>query len=313
MISAPLMNEVSEILGGEGYLVGGSVRDNILGRPVKDFDFCTPMLPDDIEAAVRKAGKKPHLAGKRFGTIGFKSQGEDIEITTFRTELYVPGDRKPEVQYTESLVADLSRRDFTMNAIAQNFDGDLIDPFEGKNSLNNREIMPVGRGSDRISEDPLRMLRAVRLATQLAFDINADLMDDIYTLKHELMTVSRERWAQELDKLLLSDNVDLGLSFLKETGLMRIMLPEFASVSSYAKVRAIGLILNKEEKNADHRWAVLINQIGLLNSDSDKDASVITELFADSLSDRFRFSNDRTKLTKSLVAFKQARHRGLWS
>ncbi|QLF83473.1 tRNA nucleotidyltransferase [Rhodococcus phage NiceHouse] len=312
MIPAPLMNEVSEILGGEGYLVGGSVRDKILGRPVKDFDFCTPMLPDDIEAAVRKAGKKPHLAGKRFGTVGFKSQGEDVEITTFRTELYVPGDRKPEVQYTNDLNLDLARRDFTMNAMALDFDGNLIDPFGGQNALDDRMIHSVGLGLDRISEDPLRMLRAVRFVSQLGFDINENFIDEIMDQRHLLMTVSRERWGQELDKFMLGSYTQKGMVALKSTGLMQMMFPELNSAAGWAHSAFIGFHMGFLPLDADVRWAFLMREIGNLHGTCDQSRSTATALISEGISARMRFSNQRTKLVKENLLLPPA-HKGLWN
>ena len=110
------------------YLVGGSVRDIILGKNPKDYDFCTPLTPDEIETKVKAAGRRAYLTGKRFGTVGFKCRGQFIEVTTFRSEKYTAGSRKPEVEFVTSLEADLSRRDLTINAIALK-DGKLYDPY----------------------------------------------------------------------------------------------------------------------------------------------------------------------------------------
>lgn len=309
-LNPELLAEVSEVLGGVGYLVGGSVRDTILERPVKDYDFCTPMLPDVIEQAVRDAGKKPILLGKRFGTIAFKAQGEEVEVTTFRTELYVPGDRKPEVQYSKNLLDDMSRRDFTMNAIAMNFDQQVFDPFGGRDDIEDKLIRPVGNGADRINDDPLRMLRAVRFAAQLGFDIDVVLNEHINDLKHKLMTVSRERWTQELDKILLSNNPS-ALVLLRESGLLSVVLPELRT--SYEHLRNIGDEMALMTANPANRWAFLINEIGGLYGHSRQEKAVATELLSDGICARLRFSNDRAKLTKDMISFKQARHRGLWN
>ena len=116
------------------YLVGGSVRDEMMGRVPKDYDFASPLSPDEIESAIRAAGKKPYLVGKRFGTVGVKIATELVEITTFRTEKYHAGSRKPEVEFVRDINVDLSRRDFTINAMAKRGEH-LIDPFSGADDI----------------------------------------------------------------------------------------------------------------------------------------------------------------------------------
>src|SRR6478609_2992309 len=113
-----MVDEISKIIDPV-YMVGGCLRDELLGRVPKDYDFSTPLLPDEIEAQVKSAGKHAYLTGKRFGTIGFKHNGEFIEITTFRTEKYEKGNRKPQVEFVDDITHDLSRRDFTINAMAR--------------------------------------------------------------------------------------------------------------------------------------------------------------------------------------------------
>lgn len=154
-----IIQEVEQVLGDAVYLVGGSVRDALLEREAKDYDFCTPLAPDDIEARVRAAGKRAYVIGKKFGTIGFKSHGQYVEVTTFRAERYEKGSRKPQVEFVSDINQDLGRRDFTINAMAQR-DGRLIDPHGGRFDLLERKIKPVGNGTERIKENPLRILRA---------------------------------------------------------------------------------------------------------------------------------------------------------
>src|SRR5205085_5676123 len=121
-----VVQEVSDLIG-DVYLVGGSVRDLVLHRDAHDFDFCTPLSPDEIEVKVKAAGKRAYATGKRFGTIGFKCNGYFVEVTTFRTEKYTPGSRKPTVEFEQFIDRDLSRRDFTINAMAMRGER-LIDP-----------------------------------------------------------------------------------------------------------------------------------------------------------------------------------------
>lgn len=194
------------------YLVGGSVRDKLLGREPHDYDFATPMLPDDIESKVKEAGKRAFITGKRFGTIGFKHDGDFVEVTTFRSERYGKT-RKPEVEFVTSINEDLSRRDFTINAIALR-GTKYIDPFDGRKDLEDRIIKAVGNPSERFNEDPLRMLRAARFASQLGFTIESKTLASIKKNAHKILGVSRERWIQELDKLLLGDHVANGLRVL---------------------------------------------------------------------------------------------------
>jgi len=179
------------------YMVGGAVRDTLINRTPKDYDFSTPLSPEEIENAVRKAKRKPYLIGAKFGTVGFKLKTEKgyeyIEITTFRHETYKSGSRKPEVSFVKDITADLSRRDFTINAIAIRGNR-YIDPFDGREDLKNRLIRAVGKPSHRFKEDPLRMLRAGRFASQLDFTIDENIVKAVKQLNHKILEVSKERW-----------------------------------------------------------------------------------------------------------------------
>jgi putative nucleotidyltransferase with HDIG domain len=253
------------------YLVGGSVRDILLGVDPSDYDFTTPLLPDEIELAVRQAGKRPYLIGKAYGTIGFKIDGQLVEVTTFRTETYPADSRKPIVTFINDLTFDLSRRDFTINAMALKIDKTLVDPFNGHLDLTNKCIRTVNKAYDRYNEDPLRMLRAARFASQLNFTIDEEAESQAIKKAHKIIEISQERWVQELDKLLVSERVDVGLEFLARTRLLHFMLPELAIQVDYDQdspyhqldlwehtvktVRLVhsGLVL---------RWAALFHDIG---------------------------------------------------
>ena len=251
------------------YLVGGSVRDKLLGVKPKDFDYCTPLLPDEVEQIVKSAGKRAFTTGKRFGTIGFKHNGEFVEVTTFRKEVY-GSTRKPEVEYVADLYEDLSRRDFTINAIAEK-DGKYYDPFSGRKDLKEKIIRAVGTPTHRFKEDPLRMLRACRFAAQLGFDIEEKTFNSIKKNAHKIMEVSKERWTQELDRLITSDYADKGILYLLETDLMKFVLPElrlqfmYDQNSDYHDLplheHSIATMM-KVEKNKDLRWAALLHDIG---------------------------------------------------
>ncbi len=222
-----MIEEVAKIVSPV-YLVGGSVRDQLRGVEPNDYDFCTPLLPDQVEAAVRKAGKRPYLVGKRFGTVAFKMGQRMVEVTTFRTEQYIPGSRKPDVRFVDNITYDLSRRDFTINAMAMREDGHVVDPFGGQEDLQAQVIRAVGQPSLRYKEDPLRMVRAARLAAQFDFTLEQDTANKIDANVEVILQVSRERWSQELDKLIMSAYPERGLYYLAQTRLLNFMLPELA-------------------------------------------------------------------------------------
>lgn len=222
-----VLHEVTRIMSPV-YLVGGSVRDSLLGLTPHDYDLATPLDPNQIEQAIRQAEKRPYLIGKKFGTVGFKTNGHFVEVTTFRTERYTPGSRKPQVEFTHDITYDLSRRDFTINAIALRDDGRLIDPFGGITDLKARLIRTVNKPYDRYNEDPLRMLRAARLAAQLHFTVDLDSEKQAAKKAHQILEVSKERWTHELDKILITDHPEIGLEFLATTRLLHFILPELA-------------------------------------------------------------------------------------
>lgn len=216
------------------YLVGGSVRDALMGRSCADFDFSTPLGPDLIEAAVKAAGRRPYLMGKRFGTVAFRLDGLTVEVTTFRSESYREGSRQPSVEFLSDLEQDLSRRDFTINAMA--FHGDeLIDLVGGVEDLEAGLVRAVGDPMARFSEDPLRMLRAARFVSQLGFHIDSRTCRAATKLAPRILFVARERWMIELDRLLVGPGAEAALRLLAETGLMRFMLPEIGVQTSMGR------------------------------------------------------------------------------
>jgi putative nucleotidyltransferase with HDIG domain len=268
-----IFKNVASIIGPI-HLVGGSVRDVILGVEPTDFDFCTPLLPDEIEEKVRAAGRRPYLIGKRFGTIGFKLSGKFIEVTTYRQERYEKNSRKPQVDFVSDLESDLARRDFTINAIAMGQWEEntiLVDPFDGQKDINAKVIRSVGKPLDRINEDPLRMLRAARFASQLDFGLNNDLADTISKKAKSIYTVSVERWVAEIDKLLTGKNPAKGLEIMADTELLRYILPElwlqvgFDQDSPYHKFTLWShtkKAVNLAPADAEIRWAALLHDVG---------------------------------------------------
>jgi putative nucleotidyltransferase with HDIG domain len=268
-----VMNGVAEVLGKDSstVLVGGSVRDMLLGAKPKDYDFATPLLPDEVEKRVRAAGKRAYTVGKRYGTIGFKLDGNFIEVTTFRSELYDLSSRKPQVTFTNDLQRDLSRRDFTVNAMAITMGGELVDPFDGRKDLDAKIIRAVGVPKHRFREDPLRMLRLVRLAAKYNFDVDSTTAKAVTDLAYSLTKISTERVTAEMDGILVAAHARKGLELLASLGLLPFSLPLLAVQVGYdqnSKYHSFNLwehtIKTVEGVDADVelRWAALLHDIG---------------------------------------------------
>lgn len=291
------------------YLVGGSVRDLILGKEPKDYDFTTPLSPDEVEIKVKAAGRRAYTVGKKFGTIGFKvadksNRYQYIEVTTFRRERYEVGNRKPQVEFVSDLKEDLSRRDFTINAIALDTNGEYFDPFGGRLDILAEKIKAVGSAKDRFKEDPLRMLRAVRFATVLNFDIDPNMIGVMRKMSPTILNISRERWVQELDKILSARRADLGLEILADTNLLKYMLPEiWIQTTDYDHIwkTTLGEVISADN-TSDDGWAALLKTLGMPYAETeDKDRSLtwrnhnlIAEELAKGICLRLKLSNDRT-------------------
>ncbi len=220
--------DVFDFMDMPAFLVGGAVRDLVLGRPVHDFDFTTAARPDQIKRILAATGAAAVVPiGEKYGTIkAVYPDGLEVEVTTFRGERYQPGSRKPEVVFGHSLADDLGRRDFTFNAMALNKEGEIIDPFGGLADLNEGWIRLVGEDKgQRLVDDPLRMLRAVRFACQLGFVLTQSTLHLIQGNSSMLQTISAERIRDEFVKMLLSNPYKM-MFLLEMTGLMEQFLPE---------------------------------------------------------------------------------------
>jgi poly(A) polymerase len=236
----PLVEEtrsLAERFTAEGftlYLVGGVVRDAILGRLGErtDLDFTSDAPPDDIERIVRPIVDAVWLQGKRFGTIGAKRGERIFEITTHRAEAYAPDSRKPDVQFSQSIEADLSRRDFTVNAMALRLGAslELVDPYGGIADLAAQRLRTPLSPDESFTDDPLRMLRAARFLSGYGLQPDDELVDAVKRLHGRLEIVSAERIRDELDKLLVVDEPADGLWFLTNTGLADEFLPELPAL-----------------------------------------------------------------------------------
>ncbi len=226
--------------GFEFYLVGGSVRDALMGRLGNDLDFTTSARPDDIERLLRQVTHQTWDVGRAFGTIAGRVDEDDgtsmqVEITTFRADAYVSDSRKPEVVFGDHLGGDLIRRDFTVNAMAVSMvpgdeAGGLIDPFGGLTDLDSRVIRTPAAPELSFSDDPLRMMRAARFVSQLGFQPEPDVVRAMTQMASRLELVSAERIRHELVKLLLGEHPREGLNLLVETGIAGIVLPELPAL-----------------------------------------------------------------------------------
>ena len=214
--------------GHQLYLVGGSVRDLLLGAPVSDLDFTTDARPPETRAAGEAAGAGAvYTVGEAFGTVGFVFGPHKVEITTYREEHYPTPDRRPAVRLGTDLRGDLSRRDFTINAMALDAAGGrLIDPYGGREDLWEELIRAVGNPEERFNEDPLRILRALRFAAQLGFSIEPQTFAAMRALGPELGRISRERVAAELNRLLVGPGAAEALAATREANLLPYVLPE---------------------------------------------------------------------------------------
>jgi len=227
------LGEAFRVAGHELYLVGGYVRDALLGAASLNVDAATDAHPRKIKRLLRPHAEHLWAVGERFGTIVAQVDGYEVDVTTYRSDLYTKGNRHPEVRFGESLEEDLARRDFTINAIAADaLTGKILDPFEGRKDLESGVIRPVGDPVDRMRDDPLRMLRAVRFETTLStpekpFALTPELEGAIRENAHWLESISAERIREEFEKILISENVALGLRTLVRLGLMPYVVPEF--------------------------------------------------------------------------------------
>jgi poly(A) polymerase len=211
----------------ELYLVGGSVRDLILGRPTIDLDFCTSAHPTETTKVLQGWADRRYLMGVTFGTVGALKDGERLEITTYRKEVYAEEHRKPAVTFGDDVLVDLSRRDFTINAMAVRLpEGGFVDPYGGVKALAARTLDTPLDPEVSFSDDPLRMIRAARFVSQLEVVPAARVVEAMRAMGDRLEIVSAERIRDELDKLLIGDHAPAGLELLVETGLADRFLPE---------------------------------------------------------------------------------------
>lgn len=255
----------------EGYelaLVGGPVRDMLLHRRSHDLDFCSSARPEQFEPILRHWGRDGFWdMGRKFGTLGAMRRRDDgtlvkVEVTTYRSDVYDPSSRKPEVNYGHSIEGDLSRRDFTVNSMALCVpDLRFVDPFGGAADLAKGVLRTPVDPRQSFEDDPLRMMRAIRFVAQLGFTIAPDTAVAISDMKDRITIVSAERVRDELTKMLLTDRPRAGIESLVDSGLADIVLPE---------IPALRLQIDEHHRHKDifeHTMTVLERAIALETDD----------------------------------------------
>lgn len=272
-----VIDAVNAIVPGSN-VVGGSVRDVEMGIDPDDFDFITATRPHDIAFRCKQAGRRTWEQGIKFGTVGFKVEvdGEwvKVDVTTFRHEDCKDGGRHPKVTFVSDIEDDLSRHDFTVNAMAIGPDHKLVDPFGGMDDLRTMTLRAVGSPNTRFREDPLRMLRAARFAATKGFQIEEATAKAMKKHAHLILTCSKERWMQEMDKLLMGAFVFDGLSILWATGLMNFMIPELgiqwrfeqnSPFHAFVLHQHTALVVEsamRADESLDMLWAALLHDVG---------------------------------------------------
>ena len=260
---APAATDLAKQFKSAGFklaLVGGPVRDAILGRLGNDLDFTTDALPKQSEKILQNWADSVWDIGAAFGTVAGKKGEITVEITTYRSESYDPSSRKPDVEFGKSIEADLARRDFTINAMALELTTEeptFIDLFNGVSDLQNKLIRTPGKPEDSFTDDPLRMMRAARFMSQLNFAVDPAIINAIKNMASRLEIISAERIRDEFIKIILSSAPRIGITLLVETGLADYFLPE---------VPKLKLEIDEHHHHKDvyeHSLTVLEQAIGL--------------------------------------------------
>ena len=279
---APLLGEVGALFAAAGhqlYLVGGSVRDAVLGRLTTDLDFTTDAGPDRVQEIVRPWADAIWDTGIEYGTVGVGKAGQRLEITTFRADSYDQVSRNPQVRFGDRLEDDLLRRDFTVNAMAVRITadgpGEFLDPLGGLAAVQQRMLDTPAAPSVSFGDDPLRMLRAARFVSQLEFGVADRVREAMASMAPELGRITVERVAVELDKMLLGADPVAGIELMVQTGLGEIVLPEIGGmqmaidehhqhkdVYQHSLTVLRQAIALEDEPDLVLRWAALAHDIG---------------------------------------------------
>ncbi len=251
-----------ESSGFEAYLVGGCVRDLLIGREPKDWDVTTNAIPEEIQAVFPDS-----FYENTFGTVGVKTSSEEprlkvVEVTPYRLESAYSDSRHPDsVSFSKKLTDDLARRDFTINAIALS-KGQIVDPYKGQDDLASKTIRTVGDATERFTEDALRIMRAVRFSAELGFTIDSDTAKALQELGERLGNVSRERIKDEFVKMIMSDNPMLGIVMMQKLGLLK-----------HVSEALVGMVGISQETKA-HKYDVFEHSLRALQHAADKGYSL---------------------------------------
>lgn len=269
-VALKLLGEISD-KGYQAYIVGGFVRDYILGIDSNDIDINTNATPQEV----KEIFKDSCLPNEDYGSVTVIKKGIRFEITTFRKEMaYIDNRRPTEIQYIDDLYQDLLRRDFTINTLCMNKDGEIIDFLGGRSDIDNKIVRTVGKAKIRFEEDSLRILRAVRFATILDFKLDSETRDAIVSTRELLRNLSYYRKKEELDKIFASSKASDGINLLLDLGLDRYLdLDKLCDVTSTNSLIGVWSVLNVTDKypfNSNERELIkTINEcISLKNTDA---------------------------------------------
>jgi len=321
-------NEISDVLeklnqaGFEAYIVGGCVRDLLMGGEPKDWDITTNAKPEEIQKIFPDS-----FYENDFGTVGVKiKEGSEtkevVEVTTYRIESKYSDKRHPdEIRFAKTLEDDLKRRDFTINALAMDGEGEITDLFDGREDLKNKIIRAAGDPGKRFNEDALRMMRAVRFAAMLGFTIEATTLEAIKKHANLLQMISKERVRDELVKIINSDRAMMGVELLRETGLLEHVIPELLEGYGVSQnlhhiytvwehnLRALQYTCDKKY-SFEVRMAALLHDVGKPKSKRGEGANstfygheVIGARMAARILDRLKFPKNQAEKIIKLVRF----------
>lgn len=307
--------------GYEAFLVGGCVRDSILGRPIHDYDITTSATPDEMMKVFKD--KRIIETGLQHGTITIVIDDKPYEVTTYRIDGNYSDSRRPDkVTFTRSLKEDLKRRDFTINAMAYNDEVGLVDPFNGMEDIEHYKIRCVGRAEDRFSEDALRILRAIRFASQLGFVVDSDVSLNIHKMYKNLENISIERINSEFCKIALSSDFCVQMVLYHEV--FSLFIPEIKSMIKFPQNNpyhvydvwnhTVHAIEYCESDDLVTRLAVFFHDIGKPHCYQDGEDGIrhfkghgrVSADMADEIMKRLRFDNDTREKVVELVYYHDA-------
>ena len=225
-VEIKILNKLNKC--GKGYIVGGAIRDILLGLKPKDVDFTTNLPYETLKKIFSEY--TPKETGKSFGVLRIRINNIDYEIAKFRKDIY---GKEEKVAFVDEIKNDLVRRDFTINAMAYNQKEGIIDLYNGQKDIENRIINFVGNAEERIIEDPLRVLRAFRFMSRLNFSLSENTIEAIKNQKFLLKNIPEEKITMEFSKLLLGDNIKNTLTLMKDTGVLELIIPEFKATYDF--------------------------------------------------------------------------------